>query len=122
MMNQMTSPGSQSVLPDRWIDRLFQRFAEMYGKHWLDMWAGIAIDGVKATWAADLAGCSADQIRHALDHCRTRLKFPPTCPEFVSICREYRKTGQSVVYLPAPKTAMPPEIAEKLRAFIANAR
>jgi hypothetical protein len=125
-MNDVTTSGTSrakpSALPDAWIDRLFLRFSQMYGKLWLDMWEHIPMDGVKATWAEDLAGCSADQIRHALDHCKTHLKFPPTCPEFVALCREFREKPQNVAYLPAPVSRMPPHVAEQLRAFVEGKR
>jgi hypothetical protein len=80
------------VLPIAWIDRLFERFAMMYGRHWLDQWAGLDIDDVKASWSADLAFASGEQVRKALDHCKTQCKFPPTCPEFVGLCKAFSAT------------------------------
>jgi hypothetical protein len=120
--NLPTSPANPSALPSPWIDRLFMRFSGMYGKHWADLWQGIPMEQIKAVWAEDLAGCSAEQIRHALDHCKTHLKFPPTCPEFVSLCREFRQKPQNVAYLPAPVSRMPPHVAEQLRAFVEGKR
>ena len=120
--NLPTSPANPSALPNAWIDRLFMRFSGMYGKHWADLWQGIPMEQIKAVWAEDLAGCSADQIRHALDHCKTHLKFPPTCPEFVGLCREFREKPQNVAYLPAPKSKMPPEIRKQLHDVVAKLR
>lgn len=120
--NLPTSPDSPSALPNNWIDRLFMRFSGMYGKHWADMWDGVPLEQVKAVWAEDLAGCTPEQIRHALDHCKTQLKFPPTCPEFVALCRQFRVEPQNVPYLPAPVSRMPPHIAEQLKAFVEGKR
>ena len=122
MIESGTSQANQSALPDAWIDRLFLRFAQMYGKLWIDMWEGIPIDGVKATWAADLAGYGAEQIKRALDHCKANNKFPPTCPEFVGLCRQFRGAPSHQLYLAAPVSRMPPEIAEQLKAFVSKVR
>ncbi len=87
-----TSQANQNALPDAWIDRLFARFHAMYGKAWLDNWAGIALDDVKAIWAQDLARFDADTLRKALDHCKAHNRFPPSCPEFVGLCLAMRPT------------------------------
>lgn len=78
-----------SALPDAWIDRLFQRFALMYGNNWASKWAGLPMADVKAAWAADLAFASADQIRKALDYCKGHNPHPPSSPEFVGLCRSF---------------------------------
>lgn len=112
-----TSPGKASALPSPWIDRLFGRFALMYGKHWADLWAGLpgeadeVMAAVKRAWADDLAGCNGEQIRRALEHCKANNKFPPTCPEFVSLCRQFRVEPAQQTYLPAPRGELPPQTA-----------
>ena len=102
-----TSRANPSALPEQWIDRLFARFATMYGKHWLELWAGVPMEAVKATWAEDLGGISGEQIRRALDHRKTHSTFPPTCPEFVALCRQFRDTPATTIYLPAPRGELP---------------
>lgn len=115
-----TSPESRNALPEAWIDRLFDRFQSMYGRHWVDMWAplpGNPLDvmrKVKAVWAEDLAGCTGEQIRRAIDHCRANLKFPPTSPEFVGICRSFRERPENQVFLPAPRGEMDAEVQAKV--------
>jgi hypothetical protein len=103
-MNDLSTPLTvqQSALPDGWVDRLFARFATLYGKHWLDLWADVPIDAVKATWSEQLTGCDGEQIRKALEHCSHNNKFPPTCPEFVALCRDFRG-GPALLGLPAPR-------------------
>lgn len=73
-------------MPNVWIDRLFERFAGRYGRRFLDMWAGLDMAAVKQTWADDLAGFSADEIRAGLDKCKA-LDWPPSSPEFIKLCR-----------------------------------
>lgn len=80
---------TSQALPSAWIDRLFARFAAMYGKHWFDQWASTPVEAVKAVWAEDLAFASGEQVRRALDHCKTNNKFPPTCPEFAGLCKAF---------------------------------
>lgn len=77
---------STDSVPPQWIDRMFQRFAGMYGKHWLDMWVGIDLAGVKQVWSEELAGLSPQEIAAGMEACKTRT-FPPTLPEFRSLCR-----------------------------------
>lgn len=69
------------------IDRLFLRMASFYGKHWLDMWADIPLESVKAEWQAKLDGMSSKIVFKAVDYCSNNLKFPPTLPEFVLLCK-----------------------------------
>lgn len=92
----MPLPAMQSetlrALPSAWIDRLFERFSVMYGKHWFDLWADVPQEAVKAAWSEDLAFASGDQIRKALDHCKAHCKFPPTSPEFVGLCKSFAES------------------------------
>lgn len=111
-----------SALPDAWIDRLFDRFATMYGKHWLDLWAGIPIDRVKQTWRDDLSFAGGEQIRKALDHCKLHCKFPPTAPEFAGLCKSFAVLPDNSRALPDySKSEMPPHIrAEIAKLFDAQ--
>lgn len=61
--------------------------ASFYGKHWLDMWIDIPIESVKAEWQAKLQGKSSNVVFKAVDFCSDNLKFPPTLPEFVLLCK-----------------------------------
>jgi hypothetical protein len=115
-----TSRENPSALPEAWIDKLFARFAVMYGKHWLELWSGIPMEAVKAGWAEDLAGTSGEQLRRALDHCKANSKFPPTCPEFLQICRQFRDTPAHALYLPAPRGELPPATKVILDGLVAG--
>ena len=78
----------------------------MYGSLWLDRWAGIPLDEVKATWARDLARVSPGQMARALDHLKAHNPMPPTLPEFLSLCRQFR-VQDPVLALPAPRGPIP---------------
>jgi len=51
------------------------------------MWADIPVDAVKAEWQAKLSGMSSKTVFKAVDYCSDNLKFPPTLPEFVQLCK-----------------------------------
>ena len=53
------------------------------------MWANQDIEDVKQLWREHLAFASGEQIRKAFDHCKAHSKFPPTCPEFVGLCKAF---------------------------------
>lgn len=76
------SKGRQS----EWVDRLFGRFSAMYGARFADMWGGVELSVVKAVWADDLSAMTTDEIARGVAACK-QAKFPPTLPEFVSMCR-----------------------------------
>lgn len=112
-----TSRPTPSALPEPWIEKLFDRFATMYGKHWLDQWRGIPLDRIKHTWREDLAFASGEQMRKALEHCKTQCKFPPTCPEFAGLCKAFAPAYDSSNALPNYARA---EIEPRIRSEIAK--
>jgi hypothetical protein len=115
-MNQLseTSRPTLNALPESWIDKLFDRFATMYGKHWYEAWAGIPLDRVKQTWREDLAFASGEQMRKGLDYCKTHNKFPPTCPEFVGLCKTFAPAYERPALADRSRTEMPPEIRAEI--------
>ena len=85
-------------LPDKAIDRLFQRLSATYGAAWVRQWADVPMADVKAAWAHELAtfAQSLHRIAWALEN------LPPKCPnaiEFKALCRQ----------APAPETPRLPE-------------
>jgi len=91
------------------------RFAAMYGKHWIDMWNDIPMAAVKALWAEDLAGCTGEQIRRALEHVKANNPFPPSCPEFLALCRQFRAPPSVAGYLKPPTShGIPAEIQAEI--------
>lgn len=85
-------------LPDKAIDRLFQRLSATYGAAWVRQWTDVPMADVKAAWAHELAtfAQSLHRIAWALEN------LPPKCPnaiEFKALCRQ----------APAPETPRLPE-------------
>ncbi len=119
MSNLPTLPGSQSALPDAWIDRLFDRFATMYGNTWFSKWAGVPLDEVKRTWAEDLAFADAEQLKRALEHCKTNATFPPSSAEFAGLCKQFKTTGANHLFLPDKRRGDgPPGGFQSLRSVL----
>lgn len=121
-MNLTTSPPKSSASPDR-IDRLFTVLLEMYGKHWLDLWADTDVVAVKRGWANALEGLDNECLRLALDSIRSQGKpFPPTQPEFVSLCRQFVRRGPHRLALAEPKYPAPSDVFKNLRDQLAKAK
>jgi hypothetical protein len=103
------------------IDLLFQRFATLYGSRWLDMWRGIPVDQVKATWSDLLVGCTAEDVRRALTHVQTHNPYPPSGPEFAMLVRQLRLPAGPALPPPWPSLdEVDPEVLAKVRAFARN--
>jgi hypothetical protein len=83
---QPKSPDNSQPLPQAWIDKLFDKFKARYGTLFVDRFGGLSLDAVAEEWASELAGYTGPELQRGLDGCRT-LKFPPTLPEFMAMCR-----------------------------------
>lgn len=88
-------------LPSPWVEKIFTKLTLVYGRSFLDRWAGLDVDAVKADWAHELAGLqqSPSTISYALQN--LPADKPPTVLEFRAICR--RKPPEAFVGLPAVK-------------------
>ena len=114
MTTNATLPPKSPALA-RPVDVLFARLAMAYGKHWIDMWVGMPLDAVKSEWAASLASVKAHQVESALQHLG---KFPPTLPEFKSLCDQFRKVGPPVLAVTdSRREPMPDKVREQLAKF-----
>ena len=58
----------------------------MYGARFLDAWRGVDIDDMHAVWGNKLAKYTAAEVTTGIHACET-LKWPPTLPEFLALCR-----------------------------------
>lgn len=107
-----TLPAKLSVLPERWIDRIFGEFEAFYGALFLDRWRGTDVLAAKRVWASRLATFSDDPACYAraLDEAFEGCKLPPTLPEFAAICRRcYRRPEPAGLLLDVLPSA--PEVA-----------
>lgn len=84
-LTPLSSAEAQPLRPD-WVTALFAKLSARYGTLFADRYAGVPQDILLAEWGAELAGFSGEDIRRGLDGCRD-LKFPPTLPEFIALCR-----------------------------------
>lgn len=74
------------AVPEAWIDSLFARMSGSYGAKWADLWRGTDLQSVRRLWGTELAALSRDDLKAGVEALRTR-PFPPTLPEFISLCR-----------------------------------
>lgn len=86
MTQAIATQSTSTPLPLPWVERLFERFAAMYGTKFLDLWRDMDVQAVKAAWAEDLAGMTVDEIKAGIDALKTK-PWPPTLPEFIALCR-----------------------------------
>lgn len=90
-------------LQNGWIERLFSRFAALYGAAFGRQWEGTNLTEVKAVWTEKLGGFNAQQIGEALKACDDR-PYSPNLPEFVVLCRDAaRRDGTRTPALPVPQ-------------------
>lgn len=104
-------------LPDKWIERLFQRLEDFYGSKWATQYGAFPRERVKATWAEELAGFAdkPEALAAALD-AQKFSPFPPTLPEFLNLCRNAAsRTGPTLMAL---EHKLSPEDIERNRARI----
>jgi len=84
----------------RWVDAIHAKLLVRYGSQWLNLWAGVPPELVKADWAEELAayGPHPEAIKHALDN--LPVDKPPTVAQFRLLCRNSPKMAPPA--LPAP--------------------
>lgn len=76
---------------------MFLRMANIYAKHWLDMWAHLDIETVKAEWEKTLSSSFTwKQVLAGIEYCAEHVKFPPTLPEFRDICKQLKNANAPI--------------------------
>ena len=119
----VTSPGNAPVLPDAWVERLFQKFEDFYGAKWAAQYGGFPRERVKRTWGEELGGflSSPGVIAKAIEAQKANI-FPPTLPEFLALCRtaSSRENQDSTTKLLA-EPPMSPEVREKMAEKLSTA-
>lgn len=80
------SAEQRSALPMTWIDRLFARMEDRYGKLWSDRYGMAPRDRLLQTWAEDLSDLTREELIAGVNACRD-IRLPPTLPEFRGLCR-----------------------------------
>lgn len=85
---QLTSTRAEGAVvpPVAWAMRLIERLQALYGAKFSQQWADIKPGRLAELWAEEIAGYTAEEIQRGLAACRARV-FPPTLPEFLTLCR-----------------------------------
>ena len=68
------------------MDGLIDYLAVMYGARFVDAYRGTSPEALRAVWRHELQGYTGEELQRGLTGCRL-LKFPPTLPEFLALCR-----------------------------------
>jgi hypothetical protein len=95
-----------------WVDLLFERLAVRFGHDFLRRWEGLDMAAVKADWATELSGFSAEDITYALHHMASDR--PPTSAQFRDLCRKAPRPEAKALPWPEPN----PEITAKAVAAL----
>lgn len=95
----MNAPSTQK-LPDAWVESLLARMLAIYGQKFRAQWADVPPEAMRETWAVALGRFDGERIKWALDQMIAACPWPPTLPEFVSLCRQAPR--REPVALPAP--------------------
>ena len=102
--------------------RLRQRLEAMYGPSFRNLFdSEDALSVWAETWAAGLAGYSADELRQGLERClQSHPDWPPTLPQFRNLCKVWKAPS---TYLPAPRDTKDrsKELAEIMKILGAKA-
>ncbi len=106
------------MLPDAWVEKLFQKFEDFYGAKWAAQYGDFPRERVKRTWAEELGGFAdkGECLSHAIK-AQKSSPFPPTLPEFLRACQDAaRRLGTVQPALPAPVMSAE-EAARKIDAL-----
>ena len=77
------------------IDRLFLRFAAMYGHVWRSLYkSDDFLAFTKSEWLKGLKKFGDSIFESALQYSLKHWEYPPTLPQFTECCRAYSKQGQ----------------------------
>ncbi|HAT8111906.1 TPA: Vir protein [Legionella pneumophila] len=94
------------------IDRLFLRFAAMYGQVWRSQFKSDEfLVFVKGEWQQGLFTYADNILDMAIDLCRKNKELPPTLPQFIDFCKNCSKRSSFFVPVAAPKNNNP-EVAK----------
>lgn len=104
------------------IDRLFLRFAAMYGQVWRSQFKSDEfLVFVKGEWQEGLFSYEDKVLELAIEVCRKNKELPPTLPQFIDFCKNCSKRNSFYVPDRSPKNNNP-EVAKthllKIKAIL----
>jgi hypothetical protein len=83
---QLAARSEVPAIPLRWAQKIITRMHTLYGAHFARQWEGLDAASMAECWSEELAGFTPEEIARGLDACKART-FPPTLPEFLTMCR-----------------------------------
>ena len=89
----------------RFVDEIHARLLVRYGSKWLNLWAGVPEEAIKADWSEQLAAVTPAGVRFALDNLPD--EYPPTVGAFRALCLTQQRPELQAPALPAPAPAEP---------------
>lgn len=99
----------------KWVEKLFSRLAIHYGSRWMNLWAGIDLAAVKASWEHSLSDVY-QRAPHAIAYALDNLPDdPPNVAQFRKLCNS--RPADPVQMLPAP-AADPARVAAAVKALV----
>ena len=99
------------MLSDSWLTRILQRVELAYPGRFPPKAA--APELIRAEWARELEGMTAEQIKHALANLPT--DYPPNALTFKALCNSAPKPATPLPVLPKGKPS--PETVDRVQAF-----
>jgi hypothetical protein len=102
----MPSPTQpRPALPPAAVDRLFARFAAIFGAQKMaGAWGNVDVAERNATWSEALGRFSLEVVGDAVrELAEDGSGWPPSAPEFAAICQRHAdRPGRNVKALPVP--------------------
>lgn len=102
------------MLPESWVDALFERLTLRYGVAFMRQWEDMAPAAVKMDWACVLHGIDGQTIKRALES--LPADKPPNANQFRRLCLEAipGEAYRVKLALPAPKVPQPDSVRARL--------
>jgi len=108
-------------VPEHWVDKLFARFSVIYGHKWTSVYPNSEMISVaKREWARALGRVTGEQIQLGIEGLiDSGEPWPPTIPEFITVCKNTTLKAQTVSPKALPK---PRPEKEVLAGYFAKMR
>jgi hypothetical protein len=85
-------PSNSQPLNLKRIERLFLCFSAFYGQLWRSQFKSEEfLKFMKQEWFEALKNIEDKFVNEAINSCRLHKEFPPTLPQFMSLCMEAKK-------------------------------
>lgn len=85
-----------------WVDMIHTKLVLVYGERFMNQYRGLSPADVKADWAHELSGVSAEGIKHALQN--LPRDWPPNVLQFRDLCQYRNRLPQ----VQGPQVGMKP--------------